>query len=143
MNQTTGIDARRLKLRDIFETMVTALGNKDFDLMESLLTEDVVCDWPYLPIADMDGRMVGAKTFRDFCEAGMRDFDPYRHKITAFYDLVEPDALIAEYHSNSVYHPNGKPYSNRYLGIARFRGDRVCYWKEYINPLVVKETMGL
>jgi ketosteroid isomerase-like protein len=137
------LNARRLEIRDIFERLITALGNKDFDGVEALLTEDAVFDWPYLPLDTMAERMIGAKTFRDFCEQGMATCDPYRHKMTAFYDLLEPDALIAEYYSDTIFNPTGARYSNKYLAIARFRGDRVCYWKEYINPMIVKNVMGI
>lgn len=137
------LDPRRLELREIFEKLVTALGNKDFDTVESLCTEDAVFEWPYRPIEDMSEVMIGAKTFRDFCEQGMATCDPYRHKITAFYDLVEPNALIAEYYSDTIFNPTGAKYSNRYLGIARFRDNKICFWKEYINPLIVRDVMGL
>jgi len=139
----TAPDARRLELRGIFNRLVTALGAKDFDTVEALLTADVVCEWPYLPMTGMAPVMHGNRTFREFCEQGMAQFDPYRHKITAYYDLIEPDALIAEYFSDTVFHPTGARYSNHYLGIARFRGDKVCFWKEYINPLTIKDAMGL
>lgn len=139
----TALDPRRLELRSIFENLVVALGRKDFDTVEALMTEDVVCEWPYRPIKDMDEVMIGNRKFREFCEQGMATCDPYRHKITQFYDLVEPEAIIAEYYSDTIFHPTGARYSNRYLGLARFRGNRVCYWKEYINPMIVKEVMGL
>ena len=57
------LNARRLEIRDIFERLITALGNKDFDGVEALLTEDAVFDWPYLPLDTMAERMIGAKTF--------------------------------------------------------------------------------
>ena len=136
-------ETERARLRRLFTAVLDAIGSKDFDRLESLLTDDVLCEWPYRPLPDMAETMVGNRAFRAFCEDGMRPFDPYRHTATAFYDLVEPDALIAEYYSDTVYHPNGRRYSNRYLGIVRFRGEQINYWKEYINPLTVKETLGI
>jgi ketosteroid isomerase-like protein len=47
--------------------------------------------------------------------------------------------LISEYHSDSRHLATGVAYSNRYLGILRFREGKVCYWREYINPLAIKD----
>jgi ketosteroid isomerase-like protein len=134
-------EARTARKRQLFDEMVAAFGRKEFDLFETYLTQDAVFEWPYLPVPDFPSRMVGAHAFRLATERGMADFDPYRHKVTQFYDAVEPDLLIAEYESDTVYHPTGRPYANKYLGIVRFTGEKVSYWKEYINPLTIKEAM--
>ena len=129
--------------RRMFDEMVTAFGHKDFDRFETYLTPEAVFEWPYLPVEGWPQTMSGARAFREMCERGMVDFDPYNHKVTRFYDQVEPDLLIVEYFSDTTYRPSGKRYSNQYLGIVRFAGDKVSYWKEYINPLTVKNVMGL
>ncbi len=129
--------------RRLFKEMVTAFGRKEFDLFETYFIADAVFEWPYLPVPDFPPRMVGVHAFRLATERGMADFDPYRHRVTQFYDMIEPDLLIAEYESDTIYHPTGRPYANKYLGIVRFAGQKIGYWKEYINPLLIKEAMGL
>lgn len=69
--------------------------------------------------------------------------EPYRHKVDKFYDMADPDMLIVEYHSNTLLRETGKPYANNYLGILRYKGPRVVYWKEYLNPLAVLEAYGM
>ena len=135
-------EAWTARKRQLFDEMVTAFGRKEFDRFETYLTPDAVFEWPYLPVPDFPHRMVGTHAFRRATEQGMADFDPYRHKVTEFFDCVEHDLLIAEYESDTVYHPTGRPYANKYLGVVRFAGEKVSYWKEYINPLTIKETMG-
>ena len=129
--------------RRLFDEMVTAFGRKEFDTFEGYFTPEAVFEWPYLPVEGWPYTMIGVHAFRESSERGMADFDPYNHKVTRFYDLVEPDMLIAEYFSDTTYHPNSRRYSNQYLGIIKFDGDRICYWKEYINPMTVKDVMGL
>ncbi len=136
-------EAWTLRKRQLFDEMVTAFGGKEFDLFETYFIANAVFEWPYLPVPDFPHMMVGAHAFRLATERGMADFDPYRHRVTRFYDMIEQDMLIAEYESDTVYHPTGKPYANRYLGIVRFEGEKIGYWKEYINPLTIKETMEL
>jgi ketosteroid isomerase-like protein len=129
--------------RRLFEEMVTACGRKEFDRFETYFVSDAIFDMPYLPLPDFPSRLIGVHAIRVAIEAGMADFDPYRHKVTQFYDCVEPDLLIAEYESDTVYHPTERKYANKYLGIVRFDGEKISYWKEYLNPLTIKEVMGL
>ena len=64
----------------------------------------------------------------------MSAFEPYRYQITAVFELLDPNRLIAEYRSNSTYKPSGAAYRNQYLGIFEFLDGQVAYWREYINP---------
>ncbi|MDB5394791.1 MAG: hypothetical protein JWM91_2297 [Rhodospirillales bacterium] len=137
-------DEERTQLkRRLFDEMVSAFGRKEFDLFETYFIADAVFEWPYLPVPDFPHTMVGVHAFRLATERGMADFDPYRHRVTQFYDMVDTNMLIAEYESDTVYHPTGKPYANKYLGIVRFTGDKISYWKEYINPMLIKDVMGI
>jgi ketosteroid isomerase-like protein len=86
--------------------------------------------------------MVGTRQFRETTEQGMAAFEPLGHQVDRIYDLSEPDMLIAEYHSDTTFPANGRRYSNHYLGIVRFSGDKISYWKEYINPMTVQEVMA-
>ncbi len=136
-------EAWTARKRQLFNDMVTAFGHKDFDRFETYFIPDAVFDWPYLPVSGFPSRIVGVHKFRLTTEQGMADFDPYRHRVTQFFDLIEPDMLIAEYESDTFYHPTGRPYANKYLGIVRFTGEKISWWKEYINPLTIKEAMGI
>lgn len=142
MSDIAILSARHAKLRQLFTDMLGALGRKDFDGFESYVAEDALFEWPYPPVDEFAGSITGRGAFRKFCEAGMADCDPYNYSIEAIYDLAEPDTLIAEYSSHSFHRLRGLPYSNSYLGILRYSGDRMIYWKEYINPLVVKRIYG-
>jgi ketosteroid isomerase-like protein len=125
----------------LFSTMLGYLGSKQFDRFQDCLAEDVFQDWPYLPIPTMQDHIAGREALRAFLERATSDFDPYDYRIAQFYELADPDMLIAEYTSHTVYRPSTTPYSNRYLSIIRFRDGKVVYWREYVNPLIIKETL--
>lgn len=128
--------------RDLFVTMLTALGRKDFDEVEHCLAEDIQLEWPY-PV--MDGFPVehrGARWFLDALQASWRDFDDYAYRIEVIHDLAEDDQLIAEYSSHSRYVPTGLPYSNRYISVLHFADGRITRWREYVNPRIVAQTLG-
>ena len=128
--------------RDLFVTMLTALGRKDFDAVGRCLDEDLPLEWPF-PV--MDGfplEQRGARWFLDAMRTSWHDFDDYAYRIEAIHDLVEEDRLIAEYSSHSRYRPTGEPYSNRYISIFDFAGGRITRWREYVNPRVVAQILG-
>jgi len=133
---------RRAQLRALFTTLITAFGAKDFDGFARFMRPDTVFEWPYLPLKDFPSTMVGGDAFVAAARVGMADCDPYGHVVDRFYDQLDPDMLIVEYHSDTVHRPSGRRYANSYLGIIRFEGEQAVYWKEYINPLPVLEVYG-
>jgi uncharacterized protein len=134
---------RRAQLKDIFTRLITAYGTKDFDLFATHVDAQAEFDWPYLPLRQFPERMVGRDQFIAMSRAGMADCDGYHHTVDRFYDMADPDMLTVEYHSGTTLRSSGRAYANRYLGILRFRGDQVVYWREYVNPLPIIEAFGL
>lgn len=137
------VQARRERLRAIFSELIAAYGRKDFESFARHVHKDAVFEWPYLPLREFPERMIGRDAFIATSEAGMNDCDGYHHEVDRFYDQLDPDSMIVEYHTATVLRSSGTPYSNTYLGILRFEGDLVVYWKEYVNPLPIIEAFGL
>ena len=133
---------RRASNRDTMLEMLRRLGAQEWAPACALLSEDVVCDWPYRPLASMPGELHGRETLRAFFQNGMSGFEPYRYRVTQVYELLDPDRLIAEYHSNSRLLASGAPYQNFYIGIFRFRDGEISGWREYINPQIVAAVMA-
>lgn len=55
--------ARRAELRCLFDCMIAAYGNKDFDEFATYLRDDTVFEWAYLPLKDFPSRMIGVQNF--------------------------------------------------------------------------------
>lgn len=128
--------------RDLFITMLTALGAKDFDRFEACLAEDVLLEWPFPVMEGYPLEQRGARWFRDILETSWRDFDPYAYRIEVVHDMAADDMLVAEYSSRSRYLPTGAPYANRYVSIVAFSGGRISRWREYLNPQVIAQVLG-
>ena len=128
--------------RDLFVTMLTALGRKDFDGVERCLAEDIVLEWPFPVMDGFPTEQRGARWFLDAMRTSWRDFDDYAYRIETIHDLDDDDRLIAEYSSHSRYIPTGEPYSNRYISVFDFAGGRIARWREYVNPRVVAQILG-
>ncbi|MFS2068313.1 nuclear transport factor 2 family protein [Pseudomonas sp. CT11-2] len=133
--------AVRDKNKALFVRMLGHLGRKEFDEFEACLAPDLLQEWPYRPVPNMPSTLVGNRALRTLIERGMAPFDPYAYEIESIHDLLEPNTLIAEYSSHSFYHPTSRPYSNTYLSIFRFADDKIVYWREYVNPLIIKEAL--
>jgi len=135
-------DARRQHIRGLFDQLIAAYGSKDFETFARFVDPDALFEWPYLPLKEFPTTMKGRDAFIETSKTGMANSDGYNHKVDRFYDQLDPNTLIVEYHSDSVVKPSGDRYANTYLGILRFEGDLVVYWKEYVNPLPILETYG-
>jgi ketosteroid isomerase-like protein len=138
---TLSSSVTRERNRAAFSAMLGHLGRKEFDQFEAYLADDVYQDWPYRPIPTMAESLVGRRALRDFIERATSDFDPYNYKISRFYDMADPDSLIVEYSSQTVYLPRAMPYANQYLSILRFAEGKIVYWREYVNPLIISEAL--
>ncbi len=134
---------RRARLRALAKKLIEAYGQKDFDTFALYVADDAEFDWPFLPLKEFPSSVRGLEKFLDISRAGMEGCDGYNHAVDSYYDLVDPDCLIVEYHSDTVLPETGRRYANKYLGILRFDGDKVVYWREYVNPLPIIEAYGL
>jgi ketosteroid isomerase-like protein len=72
----------------------------------------------------------------------MAGFEPYRYRISAIHELLDADKLIAEYSAHSSFLSNGKPYSNRYCSVLHFENGLITYWREYVNPEIIRQAMS-
>ena len=132
---------RREANKAAFLKLLGHLGRKEFDAFEACLADIFVQEWPYLPLPTLPSRLEGARVVRQTIEAGMSDFDAYDYQVIALHDMLDPDVLIAEYTSHSVYRRRGVPYSNRYISVLKFHDGKLTHWSEYVNPLIIKEAL--
>jgi ketosteroid isomerase-like protein len=128
--------------RAAFIAMLSALGTKDFDTFERYLDSDVLCEWPYPPMAGFPTAMSGARTIRACFDRDMGAFTPYNYTIQKIYSTDDPAVVIAEYSSSSTYLPRNVPYGNKYVGIMTFRDGKITVWREYVNPIPILDVVG-
>jgi len=128
--------------RDLFVTMLNALGRKDFDAFEACLAPDILFEWPFPVMEGFPLEHRGARWFRGTLEVSWRDFDDYAYRIETIHDLADENRLIAEYTSHSRYRPTGQPYSNRYISVLDFADGQITRWREYVNPMIVAQVLG-
>jgi uncharacterized protein len=127
----------------LVEEVLRRLGRADFDGTAELLAPDFVQEYPYPPTPEVPERIEGAAPFLAFVQAGMGAFDPYAYRVVAMYPTTDPTTVLCEYTSHTRLVATGTPYSNRYLGIFRFRDDgKLALWREFVNPVVIADLFA-
>jgi len=124
-----------------FTAMLRHLGRKEFEACKRYLSPNLYADWPYEPAPGAPRELTGRDALIGFIENGTADFEPFNYSIDRIYELADPDTLIVEYHSSTRYRPADRPYSNRYLGIFHFQDGLISYWREYVNPELIRQAM--
>lgn len=130
-------EARRATNRATFTAIMEAISGGDYGALEPLVTEDLVFELPYGP-SFMPNPVVGRAAWMAMSTQTFALFSSFVQHVDEVYDLVDPDVLIAEYHSDATVTHNGNAYRNRYIGVLTFRDGLVCTWKEFHNPEATK-----
>jgi ketosteroid isomerase-like protein len=67
----------------------------------------------------------------------------FRLRLETIHPGLDPDLLVAEYTSDGIAKPTGKPYRNVYIGLYRFRDGRLCGLREFYNPVPALESLSV
>ncbi|GJM36815.1 MAG: hypothetical protein DHS20C19_01820 [Acidimicrobiales bacterium] len=133
----TATDPRRAANRATFDAIMDAITSGAYGDLESLVAEDLVFELPYGP-SFMPNPVVGRDAWMAMSTQTFAMFSSFVQHVDEVYDLVDPDMLIAEYHSDAVVTHNGNDYRNHYIGVLTFRDGLVCGWREFHNPDATK-----
>ncbi len=123
---------------EILQSVFDAMG--DADAVVAHYTDDYVMELPYASVDGPD-RTEGKEVVRERLVQAFKVFSLTLH-ITEVYPCVDPDLVIAEYTSEGEVIPTGRRYSNRYIGLWRFRDGKVCFTREYLNPEAAKAALA-
>ena len=123
---------------EILQSVFDSMG--DADAVVAHYTDDYVLELPYAH-PDKPDRTEGKEVVRERLVGAFKVFR-FSLQITDVYPCVDPDLLIAEYTSQGEVIPTGCRYSNRYIGLWRFRDGKVCFTREYLNPEAAKAALA-
>lgn len=124
--------------QQVLQSVFDAMG--DADAVVAHYTDDYVLELPYAH-PDKPDRTEGKEVVRERLVQAFKMFSFTLH-ITEVYPCTDPDLLIAEYTSQGEVIPTGRRYSNRYIGLWRFRDGKVCFTREYLNPEAAKAALA-
>lgn len=130
------------KSREIVEQILRASREQDTETFVNLFAPDGYIEWPYRP-AGIPGRVEGRDQIREFLTAqanGLVKFDEYRN--TVIYETTDPEVVIVEYEAHGTVIPTGAPLHQTIIAVLRIRDGLVVSYRDYLNPLVLAETLA-
>ena len=117
------------------------LSKKDLGAWIELWTEDAVQDMPFSPPefpSRLEGRQAIAKHYGSLPEAvGKMEFHDLK-----LYPMQDPNWILAEYRGEIEVLATGLPYNNDYCGLFQLREGKIALFREYYNPLTLREGFG-
>ena len=130
-------DDLRARNQALLERFFVAVGAGDVTGMAALCSEDLVAEMPY---SDPPKRFESLADYKSFVEPAF-ELLKFTLSLERVHGCTEPSMLIAEYTSDGIAVPTGKPYRNVYIGIWRFRAGRICGIREFFNPALTAEAL--
>jgi uncharacterized protein len=126
-------DQRRAANKARFLTVLETVSAGRFEELGQSMTDDLVFELPYGPDF-IPNPIEGLEAWNQMQLMTFALFSSFRLELVGFHDCLDPDELIAEYRSEATVLRNGNEYLNRYIGVLRFRDDKISHWREYHNP---------
>jgi len=108
-----------------------SIGRLDFDAVGRILADDAVAVYPFI-----DGLppVQGKDAIVEQLSATIPQlFERMNFTVDHCHATVDDDVLIAEYHSECP-RVGGGTYTNTYIAVFGFAGNRISLYKEYMNP---------
>ncbi|MDZ4827237.1 MAG: nuclear transport factor 2 family protein [Actinomycetota bacterium] len=126
-------DDVRAANRALFETVLETISAGKFEMLADFMTDDLVFDLPYGPDF-LPNPIEGLEQWNQMQLMTFKMFSSFALTLDEIHECLDPDELVAEYHSDAVVVRNGNAYENRYIGVLRFRSGKISHWREYHNP---------
>jgi hypothetical protein len=128
--------------REVVEQVLRAGREMDTETFVSLIAPDGYLEWPYRP-AGIPDRVEGRAQIREFLTTqakGLVRFDEYRN--TVIHETTDPEVVIVEYDVYGTVIPTGAPLRQSIIAVLRIRDGLVVSYRDYLNPLVLTETLA-
>ncbi|WP_327036148.1 nuclear transport factor 2 family protein [Micromonospora ureilytica] len=128
--------------REVAEQILHASREQDTERFVNLLAPDCRIEWPYRP-AGVPHRVEGRNQIREFLTGqanGLVTFNEYRN--ITIHETTDPEVVIVEYEAHGTVIPTGAPLHQTIIAVLRIRDGLVVSYRDYLNPLVLAETLA-
>jgi uncharacterized protein len=126
----------------VVRALLLAEARRDIPAMAALLADDVVFEMPFAdPPAELRGRQAMVDTLTSFLAPGSGFYSEFTFHDIAVYPLKEQGCFFAEYRSAGTVAGTGHAYRQRYAAYLEVHDGLVTIWREYFNPLALKQAL--
>lgn len=126
---------------DIVRSLFAAVSAGQYERLGEFMADDLVFELPYGP-SFLPERFDGRELWDRMQRSTFAMFESFFETLDTAYEVVGSDTLICEYRSHAVVKATNKEYTNRYIGVFRFRDGLIAFWREYHNPAAVSAALG-
>ena len=95
-----------------FRKVLATISAGEFDRLAELMTLDLIFELPYGPDF-LPNPIEGLEAWNQMQLMTFKLFTSFTLELGAVHECLDPDELVAEYHSNAVVVRNGNTYGNR------------------------------
>jgi ketosteroid isomerase-like protein len=124
---------RRAANQALFTGVLATVSAGEFERLGESMTEDLIFELPYGP-SFMPNPIEGLDAWNQMQLMTFKLFSGFTLHLDQVHQCLDPDQLIAEYHSEATVVRNGNDYRNRYIGVVHFRDGKISHWREFHNP---------
>ena len=132
------VNSRMSRNEKLLRAFLEAVSTTDFHRLEEICSADLAVELPY---NDPPTHLEGFAAYRAAVEPSLEIFR-FRLDLGEIHEGRDPDLLFAEYTSDGIAVPTGKPYRNTYIGVFRFREGRLVSLREFFNPAIAAEALA-
>ena len=111
-------------IHKLANSVFDAMNTKDFSILESNVTEDVVFDFPGA------GRVEGNKRVLIFLKALLRKYPTLTFTVS---DVIIEDQKACAVWTNKGENSEGKPYSNSGMTLFHFTDNKISFISDYFK----------
>lgn len=120
-------------MRVVATKAMAALSRSDVAGMAAHMTDDAVLEFPYAP-PRFPSRFQGRQAIIDGMTLLFTMFESFEIWPAKSYASPASHSLTVQAKGRGVL-KSGAPYLNDYAILLVFKGDQICLWREYYNPM--------
>lgn len=114
----------------------------DFDGWLSLFAENAVVEFPYAPSLGTAARVVGRRALTEYF-AGLPQMEGLTFSNLRLYPAADGESTWAEVHGSADIPKTARRYEQDYVMFARASEGRLVHYREYWDPRVAAEALGM
>ncbi|MEU1879640.1 nuclear transport factor 2 family protein [Streptosporangium sp. NPDC020072] len=127
-------------MSDVVTSLLEAEARRDVPAMAELLAEDMVFEMPFgEQVTVVEGRQAMTDLLSRFLGGFYAEFTLRDIEVTA---AATSGRYFAEYRSTGRVASNGHAYHQRYAAVLEVSDGKVVLWREYFNPLPLRDALA-
>ena len=123
---------------ETLKNLFGAISSKSIDECAEYIDDDVLVEVPY-PAKGIDSEVCGKEAVMTGLAGIDAFFESFKLIFSEIYATGNDDVVIAEWKSDAKVAGMDVTFQNTYIGVFKFKGGKVAFWREYFNPEITNK----